>query len=98
MDFDFELIVTFAQECPPLVTESDVEQIIKTLKNNKASDRCGDSAEHLKNRGEKVVKFITCVLNEIFRLEKALAEVRDTKTNLYAACIDASKDIGRFIY
>ena len=54
----------------PLVAVSEVEHIIKTLKNNKASDGCGVSAEHLKYEGVKVVEFFTCVLNEIFRLGK----------------------------
>ena len=51
--------MTFAQtcspECLPLISEIDVEQIIKTLKNNKATDGCGVSAEHLKYWGEEVV-------------------------------------------
>ena len=55
-----------------MVAVSEVEQIIKTLKNNKASDGCGISAEHLKYGGLKVVEFITCALNEIFRLGKVL--------------------------
>ena len=53
-----------------MVTEAEVEQIIKTLKNNKASDGCGLAAEHLKYGGRKVVEFVTCVLNAIFRLGK----------------------------
>ena len=47
MDFDFELICDICsnvQECPPLVRESEVEQIIKSLKNNKAPDGYGVSA------------------------------------------------------
>ena len=54
----------------PLVAVSEIEHIIKTLKNNKASDGCGVSAEHLKYEGVKVVEFFTCVLNEIFCLGK----------------------------
>ena len=41
---DFKLICDVCsklQDSPPVVTEADVEQIIKTLKNNNASDGCG---------------------------------------------------------
>ena len=172
VDLDFELICDICsklQSCTPLVSQTEVEQIIKSLKNNKAMDGCGVSAEHLKYGGSTVVEFVTCVLNEIFRLGRvpemfklgfitpiykkhgkpihdpnsyrrititsligkvlekyilqtafaeierkqnplqkgftkgtsattaalmfteALAEAKDTKTTLYAACIDASK-------
>ena len=73
VDLDFKLICDICskvQESPSLVAVSEVEQIIKTLKNNKASDGCGISAEHLKYGGLEVVEFITCALNEIFRLGK----------------------------
>ena len=51
VDLDFELICDICsklQDSPSVVTEAEVEQIIKTLKNNKASDGCGLAAEHLK--------------------------------------------------
>ena len=41
---DFKLICDVCsklQDSPPVVTEADFEQIIKTLKNNNASDGCG---------------------------------------------------------
>ena len=64
VDLDFNLICDI---CSKL---QEVDQIIKTLKSNKASDGCGVSAEHLKYGGVKVVEFIICALNEIFRLRK----------------------------
>ena len=53
---DFKLICDICskvQESPPLVAVSEVVQIIKTLKNNKASDGCRISAEHLKSGGSE---------------------------------------------
>ena len=59
VNFDFELICDICSklhDSPPVVTEAEVEQIIKTLKNNKASDGCGLAAEHLNYGGGKMVE------------------------------------------
>ena len=55
-----------------MILAQKCKSLFKTLRNNKASDGCGISAEHLKYGGVKVVEFITCALNEIFRLGKVL--------------------------
>ena len=49
---------------------STVSGIIKTLKNNKAYDGTGISAEHFKYDGRSESFFITEVLNSVFRYGK----------------------------
>ena len=49
---------------------SEVQQIIKSLKNNKAADEFGLVAENLKYGGNSVASFIASVLNSIFKLGK----------------------------
>ena len=71
MDFDLIYdICSRVQDSPPEVTVTEVQQIIKTLKTNKAADGCGLVAKHLKFGGKPVAAYIAGVQNSIFRSGK----------------------------
>ena len=73
VDLDFNLICDICsklQDGLPEISRETVSGIIKTLKNNKAYDGTGISAEHLKYGGRSVSFFIDKVLNRGFRYGK----------------------------
>ena len=73
VDLDFNLICDICsklQDGLPEISCETVSGIIKTLKNNKAYDGTGISAEHLKYGGRSVSFFIAEVLNSVFRYGK----------------------------
>ncbi|MEW8548319.1 MAG: endonuclease/exonuclease/phosphatase family protein, partial [Candidatus Thiodiazotropha sp.] len=73
VELDFNLICDICSRTQDSVQEiscETVEKIIKSLKNNKASDGSGITAEHLKYGGHPVTVFITKVLNSIILMGK----------------------------
>ena len=77
VDLGFSLICDICSKLLDSLPEISCETvsgitIIKTLKNNKAYDGTGISAEHLKYGGRSVSFFIAEVLNSVFRYGKVL--------------------------
>ena len=64
-------ICSRVQDSPPGVTVTEVKQLIKTLKNNKAADGCGLVAEHLKFGGKPFAAYIAGVLTQYFAWERS---------------------------
>ena len=71
--FDFNPtcnICSRLKDSGPEISCDTNEKIMKSLKDNKASNGLGISAQHLKYGGHVICFFITRILNSIFRLRR----------------------------